>query len=80
MDKLSLSIKLPNESYQALKTMAQESDLALESLSSLLLQSFVQHGGKIFVGKWKEGGGLRVLPDWPRFSSGVLKVTQADLD
>ena len=59
---------------QTLEEMANASGLSLERLEALLLEAFVEGDGKIFVGNWREGPGIRVLPDWPRFTSCVKKV------
>ena len=79
MEKKTISVGLTEEAYNQLEEMAKKAGISLESLSSLLLQSFTENGGKVFTGKWREGPGLRILPDWPRFSSGVIKIKETDL-
>lgn len=59
---------------QTLEEMANTAGLSLERLEALLLEAFVEGDGKIYVGRWREGPGIRVLPDWPRFTSCVKKV------
>ena len=71
-DKLEL--ELPTETKQKLIGMASQAGLSMDKLVEVLLYSFVENDGKIYVGNWKEGPGVRILPDWPRFSSGVVKV------
>ena len=38
-----------------------------------------ENDGKVYTGNWREGPGMRFLPDWPRFSSGVLKIKAEEL-
>ena len=69
-DRLEISV----ETRQKLSSMASQAGLSVDKLAEVLLNSFVDNDGKIYVGDWKEGPGMRILPDWPRFSSGVIKV------
>lgn len=69
-----LKLDLPTTIESRLQTMASEAQLTIEELAGAIITSFVENGGKVYAGKWKEGPGLRVLPDWPRFSSGVIKL------
>lgn len=69
-DKLEISA----ETKQKLSGMAKQAGLSVDRLAEELLNSFVDNEGKIYVGSWKEGPGIRLLPDWPRFSSGVVKI------
>ena len=73
-------VKISKEVKQKIAAMASEAGLSADKLAEVLLGSFVEGKGKIFVGKWKEGPGIRILPDWPRFSSGVAKVKQEDMN
>ena len=69
-----LEIEMSAEAKQKLSGMASQTGLSAGKLAGVLLSSFVDNDGKIFAGQWKEGPGVRILPDWPRFSSGVIKV------
>ncbi len=72
--KEKIEIELSNKTKEKLYFMADQAGIALSKLCEVLLDSFVENDGKIYVGKWKEGPGVRILPDWPRFSSSVIKV------
>ena len=69
-----LSIDLQSHVRDAMDQMASKAGISSEELAAILLQSFVENDGKIYTGAWPEGPGIRLLPDWPRFSSGVVKV------
>lgn len=67
-------LKLSREASEKLGQFASEGGLKLEDLASLILEEFVAGKGKVYTGEWKEGPGIRVLPDWPKFSSRVVKI------
>ena len=69
-----LELEVSSKTKQGLSGMASQAGLSVDRLVEVLLDSFVENDGKIFVGEWKEGPGVRILPDWPRFSSGVIKI------
>ncbi|MFH1484569.1 MAG: hypothetical protein ABIH46_00715, partial [Chloroflexota bacterium] len=69
-----LVVKLSNEASEKLGQFAKEGGLATEQLAAIILEEFVAGKGKVYMGEWKEGPGIRVLPDWPKFSSRVVKV------
>ncbi len=58
---------------------AAEGGLSPDSLAEVLLDAFFGGKGRIYTARWKEGPGIRVLPDWPRFSSGVVKIKAEDM-
>ena len=72
-------VKLSPEMKQKLEAMAAGAGLSQERLVATLLEAFVEGGGKVFVGPWKEGPGVRVLPDWPKFSSKVARIAKGDM-
>ncbi|MBI2832767.1 MAG: hypothetical protein HYX79_10975 [Chloroflexi bacterium] len=74
-----VEIKVSQETKKKLSNMAVKTGLSTDKLAEVLLDSFVDGKGKVYVGDWKEGPGIRVLPDWPRFSSGVVKVKKEDM-
>ena len=73
-------IKISREVKDKMATMAGGAGLSTDKLVEVLLEAFLEGKGKVFVGKWKEGPGIRLLPDWPRFSSGVAKIKEEDLN
>jgi hypothetical protein len=75
-----IETQLTDDTYEKLEIMAKSAKLTPNKLLSVLMEAFIQHGGKIFSGEWEEGPGLRLLPDWPRFSSGVIKIKQSEFE
>ncbi|MBI2908280.1 MAG: hypothetical protein HYX92_11585 [Chloroflexi bacterium] len=67
-------LKLSKEASDKLGQYAREGGLKTEEIASLILEEFVAGKGKVYTGEWKEGPGVRVLPDWPKFSSRVVKI------
>ena len=79
MEIKKMEIDLPAEVYGKLERMAEDAGLSPTKMTSLLMKAFVENDGKVYTGKWREGPGMRFLPDWPRFSSGVLKIKAEEL-
>ena len=80
MEIKKMEVDLPAEVYEELETMARNAGLSPPKLTSLLMKAFVENDGKVYTGNWREGPGMRFLPDWPRFSSGVLKIKTEELE
>lgn len=74
MENKELTIEIQGSIFDNLEKMARAANLSTASLCALLIKSFIENDGKVFIGEWDEGPGIRILPDWPRFSSGVMKV------
>ncbi len=74
MEEKKIDIRLSIPGLKKLEAMARNAGLAPDLLASVLLQAFLDNDGKVFTGKWDEGPGLRILPDWPRFSAGIIKI------
>jgi hypothetical protein len=72
-------IQISPEVEKGLTMIAQGTGISPIKCAEIIVQAFVEGEGKLFVGKWKEGPGLRVLPDWPRFSSCIIKVKSEEL-
>ncbi len=56
-----------------------EGGLSADKLAEVLLDAFFGGKGKVYTARWKEGPGIRVLLDWPRFSAGVAKIKVEDM-
>ena len=69
-----VTLQLPANVKEKLSGMAAQSGLSLEKLASVLLEGFVEGEGTVYSGTWPEGPGIRLLPDWPRFSSKVFQI------
>jgi len=76
---MKVKLEVSEETKQKLSGMASEAALSVDKLAEVLLNAFVDGDGKIFVGKWAEGPGIRLLPDWPRFSCGVIKIKKEEM-
>jgi len=72
-------IEISPEVEQGLFKIVQGKGISPTKLAEILIRAFVEGEGTIFVGKWKEGPGLRVLPEWPRFSSCIIKLKTEEL-
>ena len=71
--------KATKEKLAMMGAEAVEGGLSPDKLGEVLLDAFFEGKGKIYTARWKEGPGVRVLPDWPRFSSGVAKIKAEDM-
>lgn len=56
-----------------------EGGMSGDKLGEVIIDSFFAGKGKVFSARWKEGPGIRVLPDWPRFSSFIIKVKSEEM-
>ena len=79
METRKMEIELPADVYEKMENMSQNAKMSPAKLSSLLIKAFIENDGKVYTGNWREGPGMRLLPDWPRFSSGVLKIKAEEL-
>ncbi len=71
-------LKVSASTKQKIEKVASEAGLTGDELADVLLSAFVDNDGRVFAGRWKEGPGLRLLPDWPRFSSGIIKLRKEE--
>ena len=67
------------EKLASMGAEAIEGGISPDKLAEVLLDAFFEGKGKIYTARWKEGPGIRLLPDWPRFSSGVAKIKVEDM-
>ena len=72
-------LKISAEVTEKLVWQAKDAGLSVDKLAEVLLAAFVDNDGKVYVGKWREGPGIKLLPDWPRFSSSIVKIKQEEL-
>jgi len=74
-----MNIELKPDVGQKLGEIARECSLSKEKVCEIILSEFVKvEGGRIFVGKWKEGSGLRFVIQWP-FFTGIAKLKGEEL-
>ena len=74
-----VEIKISDASKEKLDPMAAQHGLSTGKLIEVMLETFVTGKGKFYSGPWKEGPGIRIITDWPRFTSGVTKVKQEEM-
>jgi hypothetical protein len=77
MEKDQLTIS--RTTRQKVVEVASQAGLSPDKMTEVILNGFLDGDGKIFIGKWIEGPGIRLLVDWPRFSATVVKIKEEDL-
>ena len=76
---IKMNIELKSEVNEKLSEIARECNLPLEKACEIILSEFAKvEGGRIYVGRWKEGGGLRFVVQWP-FFTGIAKLKGEEL-
>jgi len=76
---MGIDIELKPEVKEKLNEIARESNLPLEKACEIILSEFAKiEGGRIYVGRWKEGDGLRFVVQWP-FFTGITKMRGEEL-
>jgi len=74
-----MNMELKPEVNEKLSEIARECNLSLEKACEIILSEFAMgEGGRIYVGRWKEGGGLRFVVQWP-FFTGIAKLKGEEL-
>jgi hypothetical protein len=74
-----MNVELKPDVKQKLTEIARECNLPLEKTCEIILSEFAEvEGGRIYVGKWKEGRGLRFVVQWP-FFTGIAKLKGEEL-
>ena len=74
-----MKVELKPEVNQKLGAIAIGCNLPLEKACEIILSEFARvEGGRIYVGRWKEGGGLRFVVQWP-FFTGIAKLKREEL-
>ncbi len=74
-----MNVELEPDVKQNLTKIARECSLSLEKACEIILSEFAEvEGGWIYVGKWKEGRGLRFVVQWP-FFIGIAKLKEEEL-
>jgi len=76
---MNMNVELKPEVNEKLNEIAKECNLPLEKACEIILSEFAkEEGGRIYVGRWKEGGGLRFVVQWP-FFTGIAKLNTDEL-
>ncbi len=74
-----MNIEFEPEVEEKLTEIARECSLPLEKICEMILSEFAKvEGGRIYVGRWKEASGLRIVVQWP-FFTGFAKLKAEEL-
>jgi len=74
-----MNLELSGQVVEKLTEIAKECNLPLERACEIILSEFAKvQGGRIYVGAWKEGGGLMFAVQWP-FLTGFVKLKHEEL-
>ena len=78
-EMIQMNIELKPEVNGKLSEIARECNLPLEKACEIILSEFAKiEGGRIYVGRWKEGAGLRFVVQWP-FFTGIVRLKGEEL-
>jgi len=74
-----MNLELSAQVMEKLTEIAKECNLPVEKACEIILSEFAGvQGGRIYVGVWKEGGGLMFAVQWP-FLTGFVKLKDYEL-
>ena len=74
-----ITLELDPEIVEKLNEIARDCNLPLERACEVILSEFARlEGGRIYVGTWRAGNGLRFVVQWP-FLTGFVKVSGEEL-
>jgi len=74
-----MNLELSAQVMEKLTEIAKECNLPVERACEVILSEFARvRGGRIYVGVWKEGGGLMFAVQWP-FLTGFVKLKDEEL-
>lgn len=74
-----LEIEIDNEAYNILKAMAKYNKLKLEQMTKHIIEEFT-NDGKVYTGTWPEGPGIRIIIDYPKYTSRVVKLYKSEIE
>jgi len=73
-----LEVELEDEAHTKLSNMADDIGVSLQKMCKYILEEFT-YQGKVYGGAWPEGPGKRIIIDFPKYSSRVLKIKENEL-
>ncbi|MHA1265973.1 MAG: hypothetical protein ACTSRS_12145 [Candidatus Helarchaeota archaeon] len=73
-----LEVELADDAYSKLSQMANENGISIQRMCKHILEEFT-HQGKVYSGLWSEGPGKRIIIDFPKYSSKVIKIKETEL-
>ena len=71
-------VELDENYYNILVKMADTLGVSIAKMCKHVLEEFT-HQGKVYGGIWPEGPGKRLIIDFPKYSSRVLKIPESEL-
>ena len=74
----TVNIEIGDEPMKKLKAMADKIGINVARMCKHIIEEFC-HQGKVYGGIWNEGPGKRILIDYPKYSSRVIKLTNEQL-
>ncbi|MHA1299586.1 MAG: hypothetical protein ACTSO9_09145 [Candidatus Helarchaeota archaeon] len=74
----TIKIEIDDEFMNKLKTMADKIGINVSKMCKHIIEEFCFQG-KVYGGIWPEGPGKRILIDYPKYSSRVIKLTNDQL-
>ena len=77
MGKL-IQLEVKNDVHTQLSSMASDIGLSVEKMCRHILEEFT-YQGKVYSGIWSEGPGKRIIIDFPKYSSRVIKIKESEL-
>jgi hypothetical protein len=75
-----VAIQISRATKEKLDPLAAKTSLTTDKVIEVMIEAFVAGKGKFFTGDWKEGPGIRIMTDWPRFSAGVMRIKQEEME
>jgi len=74
-----MNIELAPEVKERMKEIARDCNLPVERACEIILTQFATvAGGRVYIGRWREGSGLYFVVQWP-FLTGLTKVAGEEL-
>ncbi len=74
----NLELQLEDEAQSKLLNMANDIGVSLQRMCKHILEEFT-YQGKVYGGTWPEGPGKRVIIDFPKYTSRVIKLKENEL-
>lgn len=73
-----MQLEVKDDAHTQLSAMASDIGLSVEKMCRHILEEFTFQG-KVYAGGWSEGPGKRIIIDFPKYSSRVLKIKENEL-
>lgn len=74
----SVEIEVNDDAVSQLTKMADEIGISLSRMCKHIIEEFTFQG-RVYGGLWPEGPGKRIIIDFPKYTSRVLKLREDEL-